>query len=52
MSLFQQYVATVYALTSAGRWGDMQEYFKLMREVLNSRTASLTPGTITDKEIS
>lgn len=51
MSLFQQFIATVYALASAGRWSDMQEYFKLLREVLNTRTASLTPGTITDKEI-
>jgi hypothetical protein len=51
MSLFQKFIATVYLLVSAGRWSDLQEYFALIREVLNTPVAEITVGKPQDKEI-
>ena len=51
MSLIQKFIATVYLLVVAGRWSDLQEYFALIREVLDTPVAVITVGTPVDKEI-
>ena len=51
MTLFQQFIATVYNLVINGRWSELNEYYSLMREVLKTPVAVITLGNPTDKPL-
>lgn len=46
-----QFLSTVYLLVANRRWRDLEEYFALIREILNRPTAIITAGKPRDKEI-
>jgi hypothetical protein len=49
--LLQEFISTVYTLAIAGKWGELTEYFGIIRELLTRPRAVITPGKPQDKEL-
>lgn len=48
--MFNEFISTVYSLVKAGRWTELQTYFNLIKEILTTDTAVITPGIPQNKE--
>jgi hypothetical protein len=46
-----QFITIVYNLVIHNRWGDLREFFSLVREILSRPTAVITAGQPQDKEL-
>lgn len=42
--MFNEFISTVYYLVKAGKWTELSEYFNLIKEILTTDTAVITPG--------
>lgn len=48
--MFNEFISTVYHLVINGRWQELKDYFSLIKEILTTNTAVITPGIPQNKE--
>lgn len=44
ISMFNEFISTVYHLVINGRWTELQQYFNLIKDILSAPHAEIIPG--------